>query len=450
MFKLYLNNFLIRTIQLLIAFGIFIFFVGCWFLGADLLFELLLLPYVLIPLIVLLLFLSTYFAHSDLRKLIREEYKDEIFEAKKQLEQTYEKHKHEISKSNEKHLHKISKIQSDLRLALLRKGFVEKEVQAWKKAILERSSGFPTLVKVIQDYEKLKDDYLTEHLLDKSHPAKKASEIVKEQSARRREAEFEAKTTKGILDYYESIAPFLIDLKNDIIDPKEEESIFKEYDQSERQDPVTNYLTKEEYRKLPSTERNQMALDRFWDRNKSKRLIGRLYERYVGYLYEKEGYQVDYIGIFKGFEDLGRDLICKKENEYIIIQCKYWSHFKTIYEKHIFQFFGTVFQYRDSFPSQNVHAIFYTSTQLSDLARRFANELKIELKENCKLDKSYPCIKCNINISTKEHIYHLPFDQQYDRTKIVNDGEFYSPTVRIAEEAGFRRAFRWQGNNKED
>src|SRR5205085_6444379 len=95
----------------------------------------------------------------------------------------------------------------------------------------------------------------------------------------------------------------------------------------------------------------------------------------------------------------------------------------------------------------NIRAVFYTSTKLSDLARRFARELGIELKENFKFDQTYPCIKCNISRSTKERIYHLPFDQQYDKTKIVNRGELYCATVREAESLGFRRAFRWHGKS---
>jgi hypothetical protein len=226
----------------------------------------------------------------------------------------------------------------------------------------------------------------------------------------------------------------------------EKEDVFREYNEEELQDLTIRYLTKEEFRELPSVIRNQLALDRFWKRPKSKWLLGRLYERYIGYLYEQMGYEVEYVGIFKGYEDLGRDLICQKGNDFIVIQCKNWSQFKTIYEKHIFQFFGTVFQYRDSHPKRNTKAIFYTATQLSGLARRFADELGIELKENFKFDQSYPCIKCNISRATGEKIYHLPFDQQYDKTKIEeNRGELYCTTVKEAEEAEFRRAFKWRG-----
>lgn len=54
----------------------------------------------------------------------------------------------------------------------------------------------------------------------------------------------------------------------------------------------------------------------------------------------------------------------------------------------------------------------------------------------------FPRIKCNINGASK--IYHLPFDQQYDRTEIKNAGEFYAWTVKEAESKGFRRAMRHQ------
>lgn len=317
------------------------------------------------------------------------------------------------------------------------------EVDILKTTLKEKSSGFPTVLEYISAYEKVRDDYLAGYLAHKPHPAFTSAQIIKEEARRRREAEFQNKKTKSIIEYYESIAPFLLDFKEEII---EDEGIaLQEFSEEEQADPVSNFLTKEEYRKLPSAQRNQMALDRYWKRPKSKWLIGRMYERYIGYLYEKEGYHVNYHGIFQGYEDLGRDLICDKGKEFLIVQCKHWSQFKTIHEKHIFQLFGTFFQYKDANPDQKPKAVFYTSTSLSDLARRFANELDIDLVENCKMDTSYPCIKCNIG-KNKEKIYHLPFDQQYGNTNIeVKKGELYCSTVEEAEKAGFRRAFRWHG-----
>lgn len=314
----------------------------------------------------------------------------------------------------------------------------------------ERQVGFPWLANAYDELFRLQEVAAVNYLQTKSYPAFSAAEIVKEQSKLRRDAEKRKKVVEYLLQYYENIAPFLIDLKEELdISIEQERELFKEYSEEELKDETTKYLTKEEYRKLPSIERNQMALDRYWKRPKSKWLIGRMYERFVGYLYEKEGYDVEYVGIFKGYEDLGRDLICKKDNEFVIIQCKNWSQFKTIYEKHIFQFFGTVFQYKDENPSKNVKAVFYTSTQLSDLARRFASELKIDLRESFKFKSNYPSIKCNISLQNEEKIYHLPLDQQYDKVKVEKQrGEFYCLTVKEAEDKGFRRAYKWKNPEK--
>lgn len=315
----------------------------------------------------------------------------------------------------------------------------------FKQSLREKNVGFPTLLKAIEEYSEAQDKLTEDYLKYKKHPSLKGSEVIKEQSQRRRSAEFELKQTKSIIEYYESIAPFLLEYKEDVALP-EEEDLLADYTDEEKEDPATHFLTKQEYRKLSSLEKNQMALERYWKRPKSKWLIGRIYERYVGYLYEMEGYNVEYIGIFKGYEDLGRDLICHKGNEIVVIQCKNWSQFKTIYEKHIFQFFGTVFQYKDENRGKKVKGIFYSTTKLSDLAKRFAQELGIELKENFKMENNYSCIKCNISGIDGTKIYHLPFDQQYDNVKIEkHKGEFYCQTIREAEEKGFRRAFRYKG-----
>ena len=56
-------------------------------------------------------------------------------------------------------------------------------------------------------------------------------------------------------------------------------------------------------------------------------------------------------------------------------------------------------------------------------------------------------IKCNINRTTGEKIYHLPFDINYDKTVIdPAHGEFYAATAPQAESAGFRRTHKWTGN----
>jgi hypothetical protein len=116
-------------------------------------------------------------------------------------------------------------------------------------------------------------------------------------------------------------------------------------------------------------------------------------------------------------------------------------------EKHVFQLFGTTIHLRKQYPEpeRRMQAVLCSTTALSEEAQEVAKELKINVRIK-PFDKTYPMIKCNINPSTKEKIYHLPFDQQYDRALIVNQpGEFYAKTTREAEENGFRRAWRYHG-----
>jgi hypothetical protein len=207
-----------------------------------------------------------------------------------------------------------------------------------------------------------------------------------------------------------------------------------------------------------------LALDRYLqNRNKSKWQIGRDYEMYTGYVFQEKGFDIEYKGIIDGFDDLGRDIIAKNDFQICIIQCKYWAQYKEIHEKHIFQLFGTTVEYwlknfknskSDNFhefaeliTTNKLRPIFITSTALSSRAKDMAKSLHIEVIEKFPINE-FPRIKCNIAAKTEEKIYHLPFDQQYDKTIISKDrGEFFATTVKEAEDEGFRRAFKYRFNN---
>ena len=182
-------------------------------------------------------------------------------------------------------------------------------------------------------------------------------------------------------------------------------------------------------------------MDNYVANRKSKWQVGRDYEMYIGYLCEQKGYKVEYTGIIQKLEDMGRDLVATKGNEVLIIQCKNWAQEKTIHEKHIFQLYGTVIMY--SLNSMlKVRGVFITTTKLSPTAKRVAEYLGIIVMEQEPLGE-FPRIKCNINRADGEKIYHLPFDQQYDKTVIdAGNGECYALTVAEAESKGYRRAFK--------
>ncbi|KKW06722.1 MAG: hypothetical protein UY78_C0050G0005 [Parcubacteria group bacterium GW2011_GWA1_53_13] len=332
-----------------------------------------------------------------------------------------------------------------------------------EKITSQRSMGFPWLAEAYADYFALRDGKLVDYLVHKRHPAYTAAEAVREIKKEKRELVKQNKVIVYKLHYLEKLFPWISELIAESEDEDIPVRVDGDVEEGENEDRVRDYLTPEEYRSLPSVERNQKALDRYLkNRNKSKWAIGRDYEMYVGYLFSQKGYSIHYKGIIDGFEDLGRDLIATKGNEICIIQCKHWAQYKEIHEKHVFQLFGTTMEYwvryfggaqkQKSFEAfshllneHRLRPIFFTSTSLSEKAKEMAQALSVEVVEK-EPPGEFPRIKCNINIGEtgrKTKIYHLPMDQQYDRTIVGNkDGEFYAFTVKEAEDAGFRRAFK--------
>jgi len=386
-----------------------------------------------------------------------------------------------LEKSIKEHESKVEKAREGWKLKVEQYNEkTQKDKEEILKIAKQKSMGFPWLAEAYADYFALKDGELEKYLKDKKYPAYTASANVKIIKNEKREL---TKTNKIItykLNYFEKLFPWL----SELIAENEDEEIPVRIDDDgtvdnvdNNEDRVKNFLTSEEYKSLPSVEKNQKALDRYLEnRNKSKWAIGRDYEMYVGYLYEQKGYSIEYKGIVDGFDDLGRDIIATKDDEVCIIQCKYWARYKEIHEKHIFQLFGTTMEYwinnyratRERFNlfTQNLRnnkkskkfeqfarflnenklrPIFFTSTNLSDKAKEMANALNVEVMENEPIGK-FPRIKCNTNydeFGSNTKIYHLPMDQQYDRTIITKSkGEFYAFTVKEAEDTGFRRAFK--------
>ncbi len=309
-------------------------------------------------------------------------------------------------------------------------------------------TAIPYMAEIMADYET----YGLEHLakeLDWGYAAKRMDKVKSIREIRRdaktivernKEAQYQ-------LGYLLKLYPNL----EDVIDVEFKQLPIVKISELPEHDSVRDFLSNEEYAKLSTTERNQLALDRYKaSHNLSNWQIGRDYEMFVGYRYEQQGYNVDRFGSYMRLEDLGRDLIAKKGKETLIIQCKYWSTHKQIHENHINQLYGTTISYciEHNVTPSTVKGILITNTELSPVAKKMASYLGIKYIEHYEKGE-YPCIKCNIGhdeYGVKTKIYHLPFDQQYDVTQIKNKGEFYATTVAEAEAAGFRRAFKWFGS----
>lgn len=304
--------------------------------------------------------------------------------------------------------------------------------------IEQKCKSYPTLASTMADLQILNYEQAAQRLIYKRPPAIKEAQRIKDLARETKVIIKEKKVLEYKLGYIETLFPNILDIFDD--DFNEAEAFELETDNTT--DRVRTFLSHDEYTSLSVTERNQLALDRYIQNRKSRWQVGRDYEMYIGQGFEARGFSVEYTGIIENLEDMGRDLIASKGNKMYIVQCKNWSQEKTIHEKHIFQLYGTVVLKTLETPGAKIRAIFVTSTTLSDKAREIAKHLNIWVYQNTQL-KEFPRIKCNINKSTKEKIYHLPFDQQYDKTTInLEEGENYAFTVAEAEQLGFRRAWR--------
>lgn len=310
-------------------------------------------------------------------------------------------------------------------------------------------TAIPYMAKIMADYETFGLERLAKEL-DWGHSIKRMDKIKTIRAIREdaRAIVEKNKESQYQLAYLLRLFPNL----EDVVDAEFNQLPSIEVSELSEYDSVRNYLSKEEYAALSVSERNQLALDKYRESHKrTKWQIGRDYELYVGYKYTQQGCDIDYFGSYMGLEDLGRDIIAQKNDNTRIIQCKYWSSRKMIHEKHVNQLYGTMISYciERNVDKSHVKGLLVTNIELSPMAKKMASYLGIEYVEGFEVG-DYPCIKCNIGrdeLGMPTKIYHLPFDQQYDSAKIKNAGECYAMTVAEAEEKGFRRAYKWFGND---
>lgn len=334
-------------------------------------------------------------------------------------------------------------------LIAILKNTIQKKDDLYERISDQAEFPFREMPSLISDFQTIQYDISARFLETKKRPAPVEAQRIKELKAKTRAA-----IEQGTLAQYryELLVQAFPELETYAESPEAISSLGEFGSLSDFEESVDRarlFLSKEEYEGLNEKERNQLALDRYIDGRKSNWQIGRDYELAIGHEYERDGWEVEYYGIDKKLEDMGRDLIAKRGSEVHVIQCKYWSQSKLIHENHICQLYGTSIHYRITNGSRS-HAqpqivpVFVTNIELSPVAQQFANYLDVKVLAG-KPMTNFPRIKCNIG-SDGAKIYHLPMDQQYDSTKIDKPGEFFASTVDEAMRAGFRRAFRWTGS----
>lgn len=370
--------------------------------------------------------------YFDYKKKIEAERNARLFQTKKLEEQI---------KQNQRFCdEKVAAIEEENRniLAILKKK---------EKLFLEinniNDNSIKKITSLFSDYTLLQYNYSAKVLSLKKRPAYAEAKRIKDL---KKETKIYIEQYKQMVYKYEyllNIFPELEDYIDDFESVKELDEFKNIENLTEEFDYVRKYISRQEYNKLNEDERNQLALDNYVNGKKTKWQIGRDYELFCGQELEKEGWNVTFFGMEKKLNDFGRDLIAKKENEILVIQCKYWGKEKLIHEKHILQLFATkhIMELSNFDLFHKFKAVFITNINLSETALEFAKILNIEVRYWQM--NTFPRIKCNVNGDNK--IYHLPFDQKYDVTQIKNRDEFYAFTVDEAVAKGFRRAFKYFG-----
>lgn len=143
-------------------------------------------------------------------------------------------------------------------------------------------------------------------------------------------------------------------------------------------------------------------------RKLSNREKGSRYERYLGYLYERAGWEVDYHGEKMGIYDGGIDLICiSRDNEVChAVQAKLWTR-RQVDTQDMRKFIDDFEDIRRGISHHEPQAVFITSNRFTPEARTIAEQHNVILLEKAAMPQSYPLVKC-LNGTNGQKKYLLP------------------------------------------
>src|SRR5581483_1548510 len=140
---------------------------------------------------------------------------------------------------------------------------IKEQKALFNKLLTERTKNFPLIGEIWSQLIKITEEERAKALTYKRNPAFKAAQQVIEVGREKRKLAKELSLWKYKAQNYESIYPWLAEeLSQEIEEQLSSDDYFTVYTDEEREDPVTQFVNPEDYRKLSVGERNQLALDR--------------------------------------------------------------------------------------------------------------------------------------------------------------------------------------------
>lgn len=372
-------------------------------------------------------------------------YKNENEELKNYIPELEKKLKKEYEKNIEK-LNLLEKqIEFEKQKEITQCNILEKE-----KEILISLSNYELnsdMLKFYKEYINKRVDGYVNYFLYKKYPSKKSAEYLKSIKKEFKETVAENKNLKlKLLKFSDELEILEKEERREEVKEQEEKNIkeFQKIDWGNLSDvEKIKYLDEK--------------LIKYKERKKSKLKIGLEFERYCGFLFEEKNYKVYYNGILKGKADEGIDLIAKKDNKTIYIQCKYWSITKQIRENAIAQLLGASLkksieigldsnEFMKLVKEKKIEMWLISKTSLSKEAKEFAKLLNIQFKENLGIDFDYPMVKL---VEDKEKIFYLPNDLLYDKIVNTSTSKKYLrvDSCKKAYEMGYRHCYKWKGTS---
>ncbi|WP_416190141.1 hypothetical protein ACM67B_03305 [Neisseria sp. CCUG17229] len=198
-------------------------------------------------------------------------------------------------------------------------------------------------------------------------------------------------------------------------------------------------------------------------RNLSKREAGDRYERYIGYLYERAGWRVEYYGLTEGVANSNRgiDLICEKDGITHFVQTKYWSD-GVVAKTNVNNVIDRIVKNMQSIIDKrtirgDVQAVLAAKPKLSEQVAAYAQEQGVLLLDDLTV-QPYPLVKCHTGKRGSKK-YFLPYLadknpakyeeirqgawEPYDLVRMdMANGDVYVHTIEEAETLGYKYSNR--------
>lgn len=184
---------------------------------------------------------------------------------------------------------------------------------------------------------------------------------------------------------------------------------------------------------LPSDERlphNRPNSESLWKKYVASNLgINKRYRIYIGYLYERMGWSVDYTS--------GKNLISRKDNRLIVTLSE---AIYTVDLNAMYSLLGEAMECGKDNAFGSVSAMCVTSSVLVSRVMTLANKFNVAVREHFYFH-NFPCVRCKANFEG-QRVYYVPDDDEYLSVRIVpEDGDKYCWTADEAEVLRFYRPY---------